>query len=213
MKNNIQYYSHDCDSHEHRKFKKLCGRYNLTGEAQFWRLNNLIGKSDGCLLDIEDEDVFTDVADVLKLNFKQLEEFIAYLYECRLIYKVENKITTERCQETLKEVTKNRLKSRTKGKKETTSNSEESTGSSHENIGSLPPKYQKKEVFSGRKKIKKENKEIKGKILNDNSSEASPPDTDTRKYIEESKRKVRLRSSEPSPIANIIPAVVKGVIT
>lgn len=170
MKNNISYYSHDCDSHDHRKFKKLVGRYGLAGEGAFWRLNNLIGKSDGCLLDLTDEITQIDTADVLKMSFKQLDEFVAYLLECKLIYYIGDAITTDRCQDTLADLNRKRTYARNK---KVTNNSPEVTGnlgkSYHENSKSS---HEKQPNF----RIKKERKKERGEFNSPIDQKANPSD-------------------------------------
>lgn len=172
MKNNISYYSHDCDSHDHRKFKKLRGKYDFAGEGRFWTLNNLIGKSDDCLLDLNDELTLIDTADVLKMTFKQLEEFVAYLVECRLVYYVGEKITTDRCQETLQKVSKDRENARNR-KKGVSPNHHGVSSNSGRSSPELNGSSTEKRADS---RIKKERKKERGDFKSPNEEKANPSD-------------------------------------
>lgn len=108
-KNNLSFYSHDVTSHNHWKFKLLRKKYKWCGEGKFWALNNLIGQSDDCLLDLSDENKNEQIAADLDFELKEFWDFINFLEsKCRLIKKEGNFYTTGQVQSDLKRVTKKR---------------------------------------------------------------------------------------------------------
>ena len=96
MKNNIEYYQHFCTADQHPKFKMLRVKYGWEGEGKFWALNNRIGLSDNCRIDLNKKYNQASLADDLGFNLDQLNEFIDYLHkECNLIIKENGYVTTE----------------------------------------------------------------------------------------------------------------------
>lgn len=110
MKNNISYYRHEVNSHEHWKFKTLRRKYKWDGEGKFWALNNMIAESENCILDLSDNDKLTAIATELDFDSKDFIEFIDYLvHTCKLVtipngnedFPNGKKITTSMVQEIL----------------------------------------------------------------------------------------------------------------
>lgn len=112
MKNNIDYYPHDVNSHNHWKFKALRRRYGWAGEGKFWALNNMIAKADCCQLDLNREALRKEVAAELDFELKELDEFIDQLVQCELIRCNNSIITTDTVQRTFHGVSTKRGKDR-----------------------------------------------------------------------------------------------------
>jgi hypothetical protein len=112
-KNNISYYSHKVESHNHWKFKALRRVYKWDGEGKFWALNNMIAEADGCKLDISTENRKKAIAVELDFNSKEFEEYINFLAsECELIHYSDGFIMTDTTQEILSEINEKREKER-----------------------------------------------------------------------------------------------------
>lgn len=109
MKNNISFYSHDVDSHNHWKFKTLRRKYGWAGEGRFWALNNMVAESANCMLDSSNKNKRKAIAAELELTMPELEEYLNYLQnDCELIQVEEGIICTQRTQDDLMRVTKKR---------------------------------------------------------------------------------------------------------
>lgn len=119
MKNNISYFSHDCNSSKHDKFKALRGKFGWAGEGRFWALNGIIGHEEGCVLDLRKLRKKGSVADDLGMSYDEFDAFIEFLIsdDCELLYLVDGCITTERCQDTLIELQGKRESARERKKK------------------------------------------------------------------------------------------------
>lgn len=115
MKNNIEYYPHDADAHNNPKFFTLRIKYGWGGEGMFWALNNLIAKSSECRLDVSSVMRKAPIADLFKMDFEQLEEFLQYVRtECQLIEYEDGIVTTSRLTDTYERVSAQREKARSR---------------------------------------------------------------------------------------------------
>ena len=113
MKNNLDYYSHDANAHNHPKFKLLRLTYGWSGEGRFWALNNIIANSDQCLLNLNKKYVEACVAEDLNLTLEEFREFINFLTkEAELLINLDGTISTEIVRNTYKEVAHERVKAR-----------------------------------------------------------------------------------------------------
>ncbi|PRY51502.1 uncharacterized protein DUF4373 [Arcticibacter pallidicorallinus] len=113
MKNNIDYYRHEANSHEHPKFKALRAKYGWAGEGQFWALNNIIGQSDGCKLDLNKGYNRLSIATDLGMSPDDFDQYISFLAEaCHLISIEEGVISTDIVSETYRVVNEEREKDR-----------------------------------------------------------------------------------------------------
>lgn len=111
MKNNIEYYQHFTGSHSHPKFKMLRVEYGWEGEGKFWALNNMIGDSKDCKLDLSRKFIVADIVDLFGMDKTKFNEFITYLVEeCELLIREGNFITTETVQENYGLIKVKRLK-------------------------------------------------------------------------------------------------------
>lgn len=109
MKNNLSYYRHEVDSHNHWKFKVLRKKYKWDGEGKFWALNNMIAKAENCVLDLSLDVRKKAVAVELDFTPAELDEFLVFLKEeCSLISFNPGGITTEMVQEIFQEVSSTR---------------------------------------------------------------------------------------------------------
>jgi hypothetical protein len=113
MKNNISFYRHNVDSHNHWKFKTLRRKFGWCGEGKFWALNNMIGESENCSLDLTDEYKKLAIAADLDFELAELDEFIEFLsLKCKLIVFEEGKATTGMVQEVFSDVDTRRQRQR-----------------------------------------------------------------------------------------------------
>lgn len=80
-KNNLKYYSHKVNSHNHWKFKLLRKKYGWCGEGKFWALNNMIAESDDCMLDLSDQEKQEQIGADLDYEIDDFIEFLKYLVE------------------------------------------------------------------------------------------------------------------------------------
>ena len=88
--------------------------YGWEGEGRFWALNNLIGSSENCILDLNKKAVQVSVADELDLSVEEFMKYVDFLSkECELVIYLDNKLTTEMVRENLKEVMKQRKRMQT----------------------------------------------------------------------------------------------------
>jgi len=119
LKNNIEFYQHFVTSDQHPKFKMLRVKLGWAGEGRFWALNNRIGQSDNCCLDLSKKYNKASLASDLDLNLDDLDEFLDFLLDdCELIKEVEkNVITTDIIQENYDKVSSNRNRSRERKQK------------------------------------------------------------------------------------------------
>ncbi len=90
MKNNLPYYRHYSDSHNHPKFKMLRVKYGWDGEGKFWALNNMIAGAENCELDLAR--LYNKASIALDLNFtlEEFDDFLDYLSDpdaCNLLRK------------------------------------------------------------------------------------------------------------------------------
>lgn len=115
MKNNIEYYRHMVDSSNHPKFKALRRKYGWAGEGMFWALNGMIGKSEGCRLNLGEEYIFSEIAHDFGMSDEQLKAFLDCLVNhCKLVARDGDFITTEMVQENLDKVNAERERNRSK---------------------------------------------------------------------------------------------------
>lgn len=166
MKNNLSYYRHEVTSHNHWKFKTLRRKYKWCGEGKFWALNNMIGESEGCKLDISNPDKKAAIAVDLDFDDAEFDEYLAFLIEkCRLVVLTEGYLTTPMTQENLAEVNNTRERKRNWKKQNSTPipEKETSTSSNYPSTGSLvDSKNIKSTVESKVNKSKEEESKVKG---------------------------------------------------
>jgi hypothetical protein len=165
MKNNLSYYRHEVTSHNHWKFKTLRRKYKWCGEGKFWALNNMIGESDGCKLDISNPDKKAAIAADLDFDDHEFDEYLTFLIEkCRLVIMDEGHLTTPMTQENLAEVSSTRERKRN-WKRQNSPSTQEKSPSTELNsppIGS--PVDDKNEKSTVERKVKESKvKESKGK--------------------------------------------------
>lgn len=155
MKNNIEYYRHDVNSHRNSKFKMLRLKYGWEGEGKFWALNNLIAQSENCWLDLNKKFEKASVAEELNFTIEEFDSYISFLEkDCELIDVENNRITTEDVQYVLEKVSKKRMvnQSAYRRKKEDSQNSENEIQQS-ENIQSKVKESKVKESKDSGEKI------------------------------------------------------------
>ena len=124
MKNNLPYFSHDNDAHNHPKMKALRARYGWTGYGQFWALNEAVAAAPECRLDLGRKVVRAAVACELGLTPDGFEDFLTFLSdpdECGLIAYNAGIITTDRTQEDFARIEPIRQKARERWAKKATS--------------------------------------------------------------------------------------------
>lgn len=109
MKNNLTYYQHYCDSHNHWKFKLLRSTLGWSAEGRFWALNNMIANSSGCILKLYNKKIRACVMSELNFTEDEFNNFIKVLTkDCELIINIDGSITTEIVRDNLREVNKQR---------------------------------------------------------------------------------------------------------
>lgn len=118
MKNNLDFYYHYSDSHEHPKFELLRSKYDWAGEGKFWALNNFIARSENTVLDLNKLYNKGAIAAKLKFTIDEFEEFLQFLSkECNLIIYKDGLVTTDIVTNCYKEVAQKREKSRRTSKR------------------------------------------------------------------------------------------------
>jgi len=122
MKNNIEYFGHQVDSLDHRKFLILRAHYGgdkgWAMEARFWGLNCLIGKAADCKLDLSLKGEKARVARALELSLAELDEFILVLKDdAELIQIDDGKVWTQKTQEDLERAIAVRIESQNRRKR------------------------------------------------------------------------------------------------
>ncbi|MCX7031134.1 MAG: hypothetical protein NTU62_13590, partial [Spirochaetes bacterium] len=174
--NFLLYFSHDCDAYNHPKFVTLRSHYGgekgRAMEQRFWQLNGIIGRAEGCRLDIRPEYAKPALAQKMDLSAEGLEEFLSFLSDpaqCDLIESRDGFLTTDRCQEELASMLAFREKDR--NRKDSTGKPEYSNGKDLENP-SYPDISSGKQGFS--RQEGKAGKEYKGKEAGSAQS-ATPP--------------------------------------
>jgi hypothetical protein len=115
VKRNLNYYTHDCTNHTEKGFRCLRAKYGWAGEGKFYALKNLIGKVDGCKLDIT-EDVDTGYyANILDFTLEEFKDYIDFAEKkCKLLCRVDNFIYCSDIMENLSQVMSKRKKARQK---------------------------------------------------------------------------------------------------
>jgi len=136
MKNNISYYPHKTESHNHWKFKTLRKKFGWAGEGRFWALHNIICDSENCCLDIEEEEKFLSIAADIELSEEEFNQFLDFLViKCKLLFiSIAGKITSETAQETLNAVNGKRKYQREWSKKSSIEKGNSSIESTLSNI-------------------------------------------------------------------------------
>lgn len=163
MKNNLDYYRHHVNSHNHWKFKLLRKEYKWEGEGKFWALNNEIAASDNCVLDISDEGKKMSIAIDLDFDIDSFNDYLLFLStKCKLITMDGDKITTKITQETLSEVAQERERKRTwiKQKRE----QEKSSNSPQQDATGQPKDDYKPNVDSETPNVDVDIQQSKGKV-------------------------------------------------
>ncbi len=115
MKNDLPYFSHDNDAHNHPKMRALRARFGWTGYGQFWALNEIVAAAPECKLDLGRKVVRASVACELGLTPDGFEDFLTFLAdpdECGLINYAGGIVTTDRTQEDYQRVAPLRQKAR-----------------------------------------------------------------------------------------------------
>ena len=183
MKNNLNYYQHYSDSHNHPKFKMLRAKYGWEGEGKFWALNNMIAKSENCQLDLSKNYNKATIAIDLGFTLEEFEEFMDYLSnpkECNLLKKNRNIYTADLLQENFENVSFEREKARDRKRKR------KSSGKNIESSGELSESSGEKRQSSRLKESKvKEKKESKVNTMS--STEADLDDVSA--FVESQKEK------------------------
>jgi len=117
MKNNLAFYSHYVDSHNHWKFKLLRSLLGWEAEGRFWALNNMIAASDQCILKINKKNIRACVISDLGMDENSFTEFLNILTnDCELLINLDGSITTELVRDSLKLVMKEREAARIRKK-------------------------------------------------------------------------------------------------
>lgn len=199
MKNNISYYPHKTNSNNHWKFKTLRKKFGWAGEGKFWALHNIICDSEHCFLLLEDEEKFLSIAADIDLTSDELNSFLEFLIDkCKLLLKIENKITTDTAQETLHEVmTKRKYQRNWKKEKsniETGNSSIESTLSNIETKESI---------------IEIQQTKLKESKVNESESNFGEPPIDGYRSLEVQKNKVLADENFVAQISQLGVAVEK----
>jgi len=110
-KNNLLYFTHDCDAFESPKFVALRARFGWPAEGRFWALNGMIGRADGCRLDLSKPFIRCSIAEKLGMAMSEFDEFVAFLADpklCDLLHNDDGILWTDRTKEELEELTKAR---------------------------------------------------------------------------------------------------------
>ena len=146
MKNNLSYYRHQADAHNHPKFKMLRAKYGWAGEGKFWALNNMIAKAENCKLDLNEKFLRGAACGDLNFSFEELDEYISFLCnECKLIQYEDGVIFTNDTQDCLVDVSSDRISARerylnriNRQKEAGKTNSPEKEETSPENVQTSP---------------------------------------------------------------------------
>lgn len=106
MKRNIDYFGHEVDAIDNRKFLILRAFYGgdkgWAMEGKFWALNCLIGKAEDCKLNLSLKGERARIARALDLSLQELDDFINVLRdEAELLEYDDGVIWTEKTQEDL----------------------------------------------------------------------------------------------------------------
>ena len=135
MKNNLTYYQHYVDSHNHWKFKLLRSTLGWSAEGRFWAFNNMIASSDDCILKLNKKAIRACVINDLGMNEEEFEKFITVLSnECELIINLDGNVTTETVRDNLKTVLKEREAARARKLKKSSQYDNETKNSNIFNI-------------------------------------------------------------------------------
>lgn len=129
MKDNITWVPHETEMGSHPKCQALIAAYGYEGYGRFHRLNELIGRSEGCRLDLRRKVYFNQTAGELRMTPAEFREFIAFLAdpdECGLLHNDGDILWTTRVQDALISVRKTRADGRERQQKarQKTENSE-----------------------------------------------------------------------------------------
>ena len=173
MKNDLPYFSHDNDAHNHPKMRALRSRFGWTGYGQFWALNEAVAAAPECRLDLTRKVVRASVACELGLTPDGFEDFLIFLSdpdECGLVHYEDGIVTTERTQEDYQRVAPEREKARARYVKKATSGEKSIfSGEKHETSG--------EEIYRGEEKREEKRGEEKRKEeeRNKNKSKSAQP--------------------------------------
>jgi hypothetical protein len=113
MKNNINFYPHYTNSHEHWKFELLRAKFDWQGEGIFWALNNMIGQSENTVLDLNNKAKRASIAGKFKMDLDQFENYLQYLsVDCELIIYRDGLVTTDIVSNVMSSVAEKRHRER-----------------------------------------------------------------------------------------------------
>lgn len=146
MKENLEYYKHECKAHHNWKFKLLRNKFGWAGEGRFWALNGEIGDSAHCKLDMKDKNKMNTIAGEIGLTIPEFKEFLNYLIkDCRLLKREGDYITNDTLKGTLSEVMKDRESARER-KLRRSQEKKESSGELFNSSGVATNKEEKSKV-------------------------------------------------------------------
>ncbi|MGB5896527.1 MAG: hypothetical protein WBG58_20310 [Ignavibacteriaceae bacterium] len=118
MKNNLTFYSHYVDAHNHWKFKLLRSLLGWEAEGRFWALNNMIAATDECILKINKKNIRACVISDLSMDEESFTNFLNVLsHDCELLINLDGNITTGLVRDSLKLVMKERESARIRKEK------------------------------------------------------------------------------------------------
>lgn len=91
----------------------LRSKLGWQAEGRFWALNNMIALSDNCLLDLNRKNLRATVINDLDMTEEEFNHFIKVLVaDCELVISLDGIVTSEIVRDNLKEVMKNRERSK-----------------------------------------------------------------------------------------------------
>lgn len=120
MKEDLPFFEHDNHARHHPKMKALLAEFGWAGIGRFWSLNEAICCSSKAILDVSKKVTKASMAVELGLSMAEFEAFLVFLSdpnECGLITYKDGKVTTERTQESYRQVEEGRIKARNRKNK------------------------------------------------------------------------------------------------
>lgn len=115
LKDNIPWFPHATDTEDDARYEALIATYGFEGYGRYMRLKEILGRTDGCRLDLGKKLYFNQLAGKLRMTPAELAEFLEFLgdpEQCGLVHKVVDKLCIDEIDDAHDQVSASRESAR-----------------------------------------------------------------------------------------------------
>ena len=115
MRDNLHWFTHSAQSAREPRVQALIAKYGMEGYGRYWILLERIASSPECALEVAIPLYRNTLANDMRMNTKDLEEFLSFLTnpdECGLLEMAEGKLTSRTISEDYQRASEDRRKAR-----------------------------------------------------------------------------------------------------